>query len=264
MSARFDAAALARDIVVRHREPGYVRFQLPAPLCAGVPAQAIVAALHQLPGVWRVRLHERDGKLAVSYDAFTCPLASVARALLAAVRDGAAVVAAASTDASATQTPGAAAMAAARGLLDRFGLAPRREPAPTGDAVARGNAIVPAAANERLSAVRGWWQKQSSALRDKTLEWRAQGRLVAQLVKAQSAAQPLLRNAFSERALVNFFNDVVAFYLIKSHWNQITGRWMKSPWVHRNEWFAAFYLIFLLVRYRKRISQPALPAPTER
>ena len=63
--------------------------------------------------------------------------------------------------------------------------------------------------------------------------------------------QPVLASALTEKAIINFFNDMVAFYLIKAHWDLITKRWLKEPLAHSSAWMTTFYLIFLLVRYRK-------------
>ena len=63
--------------------------------------------------------------------------------------------------------------------------------------------------------------------------------------------QPVLESALTEKAIVNFFNDIVAFYLIKTHWELITRRWLQNPVLHRNAWLTTFYLVYLLVRYRK-------------
>lgn len=67
----------------------------------------------------------------------------------------------------------------------------------------------------------------------------------------QARFQPLLESALTEKAIVNFFNDIVAFYLIKTHWDLITKRWLQNPIAHSNAWLTVFYLVFLLVRYRK-------------
>ncbi|MGB5206723.1 MAG: hypothetical protein WBN76_03320, partial [Azonexus sp.] len=69
-----------------------------------------------------------------------------------------------------------------------------------------------------------------------------------------------------EKAVINFANDIVAFYLIRVHWNLITQHWIKAPLQHGNAWLTVFYLTFLLVRYRKSaVPAPAkaLPAPVE-
>jgi hypothetical protein len=65
----------------------------------------------------------------------------------------------------------------------------------------------------------------------------------------------LWRGALSEQAALNFLNDILAFYLIKVHWDLITRRWLRQPLQHANAWLAVFYLIFLLIRFRKRISK---------
>ena len=67
----------------------------------------------------------------------------------------------------------------------------------------------------------------------------------------QARFQPLVESALTEKAIVNFFNDIVAFYLIKTHWDLITKRWLQNPIAYSNAWLTVFYLVFLLVRYRK-------------
>jgi hypothetical protein len=67
----------------------------------------------------------------------------------------------------------------------------------------------------------------------------------------QARVQPVLASALTERAIINFFNDIVAFYLIRVHWDLITKRWLKTPLAYSDVWLTTFYLVFLLVRYRK-------------
>lgn len=54
-----------------------------------------------------------------------------------------------------------------------------------------------------------------------------------------------------EKAIIDFLNDILVLYLIKTHWTRITQQWLVKPFVHRYEWMAMFYLFFLLVRSRK-------------
>lgn len=63
--------------------------------------------------------------------------------------------------------------------------------------------------------------------------------------------RPLVASATTEKAITNFTNDIVAFYLIKTHWDLITRLWIKNPVKYGNAWLTVFYLVFLLVRYRK-------------
>jgi hypothetical protein len=67
----------------------------------------------------------------------------------------------------------------------------------------------------------------------------------------QARLQPVLKSALTEKAAINFLNDILMFYLIKVHWDLITKRWMKDPVGHADAWLTTFYLVFLLVRYRK-------------
>jgi hypothetical protein len=62
---------------------------------------------------------------------------------------------------------------------------------------------------------------------------------------------PMVESALTEKAVTNFFNDIVAFYLIRTHWDLITKYWLKDPVKYGNAWLTVFYLVFLLVRYRK-------------
>jgi hypothetical protein len=67
----------------------------------------------------------------------------------------------------------------------------------------------------------------------------------------KSRLEPVMKGALTEKASINFINDVLMFYLIKVHWDLITKRWMKEPLKHADAWLTTFYLIFLLIRYRK-------------
>jgi hypothetical protein len=69
----------------------------------------------------------------------------------------------------------------------------------------------------------------------------------------QARLQPILKGALTEKASINFLNDVLMFYLVKVHWDLITKRWMKDPLRHADAWLTTFYLVFLLVRYRKSV-----------
>lgn len=71
------------------------------------------------------------------------------------------------------------------------------------------------------------------------------------LAAAPERFQPMIDSALTEKAVTNFFNDIVAFYLIRTHWDLITRLWLKNPAKYGNAWLTVFYLVFLLVRYRK-------------
>jgi hypothetical protein len=55
-----------------------------------------------------------------------------------------------------------------------------------------------------------------------------------------------------EKAIIDFFNDILVLFLVKLHWTNITQHWLVKPFKHRYEWMALFYMFFLLVRSRKQ------------
>jgi hypothetical protein len=208
-----NADDLARRIVVRHREAGYLRLELPDEVCHPTAAIAMDAVLHRVAGVYRVTFYAAQRRLVVSYDAHVCTAADVARALkgcLHALPEGEA------------------------GSVPALAAAP---------AVAR---VTPALQDAARQARRAFGQLRSriEALRQPKAP---PGSLQAKL-------QPMLANALTEKAIINFLNDLVAFYLVKVHWELISQRWLKNPVKHADAWLTVFYLMFLLVRYRKAIA----------
>jgi hypothetical protein len=77
-------------------------------------------------------------------------------------------------------------------------------------------------------------------------------KLLSRFAAVQIQGKPVLQGILSEKAMINFFNDIVVFYLIKVHWELITQKWLKQPLKNLNAWVTTFYLVFLLVRYRKQ------------
>ena len=216
-----NADDLARRIVVRHREAGYLRLELPAEICHPTAAIAIDAILRHVAGVYRVTFYAAQRRLVVSFDAHVCTAADVARALkgcLHALPEG---------------ESGDAPIAAAPALA-------------AAPVVAR---VTPALQDAARQARRAFGQLRSriEALRQPKAP---PGSLQAKL-------QPMLANALTEKAIINFLNDLVAFYLVKVHWELISQRWLKNPVKHADAWLTIFYLMFLLVRYRKAIAAEA-------
>lgn len=200
-----DAASLARRIVVRHKEEGHLRLDLPAELTGPAARAHVEAGLRQRSGVYRVSF-EPQGRLSIRFEPMQCTLQTVARDL--------------------------------RGLLDNM-------PA---------ESIVPAPLREPLTKARETVERSVRKVRI-----RMQGLLGglrrpgAPAGSLQARLQPVLQNALTEQAAINFLNDVLMFYLIRVHWDLITKRWMKNPVAYADAWLAIFYLVFLLVRYRKSL-----------
>ncbi len=73
--------SLTRQIVVRYRAEGHVRFALPNALRQPQPAKQLEEALQKVQGVYRVGLSIRQGKLSIRYTEGVADITSVARAL---------------------------------------------------------------------------------------------------------------------------------------------------------------------------------------
>ena len=192
-------AELARQILVRHRAPGFLRLEVPAALCAPAAVARIESGLRAVAGVQSAAVDVAWRRISVRFDEAQVAAPQVARSLF--------------------------------GLLDGLPLAPPPAPEP----VAVVEPAAPAAG--LLAGVVG-------PLRE----------ALAKALPSDGPAgklQPVLTSALSEKAITNFLNDLTAFYLVKVHWDLITKRWLKTPLAYSNAWMTTFYLVFLLIRYRK-------------
>lgn len=194
-------AQLAERIVVCHREPGYLRLELPAELCTTDLAADLEAGMKTLTGIASAALDIGWQRISIRYDAARLTTAQVARQLFDVLD--------ALPSEPVTAKAGAAATACGWELSD--GIQPLLDKIKT--------LIIPAAPAPEGSL--------------------------------QARFQPMVESALTEKAITNFFNDIVAFYLIKVHWELITKRWLQNPVANSNAWLTTFYLVFLLVRYRK-------------
>ncbi len=206
-------SSLLRQVVLRHRADGYLRFDLPSSLCFGEAAAVIQRRLDALTGVYRVSFHPAYGKLAVRFHPAVCDQRRVALALSQAV--------------SALETSGvlpACEHCATREL----------ESAPASGLKARVLGLAP---------VR--WA------RDKAREVRQTSAALRQLSMARFKKVPAVLED-PGKAMHEFVTDVLVLYLIKVHWDRITGEWLRAPIRFRYEWLAVFYLTYLMVRARRR------------
>ncbi len=194
-------AQLAERIVVCHREPGYLRLELPAELCTTDLAADLEAGMKTLTGIASAALDIGWQRISIRYDAARLTTAQVARQLFDVLD--------ALPSEPVTAKAGTAAMASGWELSD--GIQPLLDKIKT--------LIIPAAPAPEGSL--------------------------------QARFQHMVESALTEKAITNFFNDIVAFYLIEVHWELITKRWLQNPVANSNAWLTTFYLVFLLVRYRK-------------
>lgn len=204
--------ALWRAVAVRHRAPGHLRFDLPASLVTPSAAATIEAGLRRVEGVYRVTVFAGMGKLSVRWSEPVCGQADVVRALAVAV----AAVADEVGEPPVANSPAVPALAPAKpGLLAR---------------------------------IKG--SKAVLRLRERYDEMKTRVDAVNHLIALKTGrASPLPFDA--KEWAIHFINDLVAFYLIRVHWERITRQWLPSPWTYRYQWMAVIYLTFLLVRHRK-------------
>lgn len=210
MNDAFSPDVLARQIVVRHRGVGHVRFELPVALAEEPNASAIENGLRNLPGVYRVNYYRSLNKLSVFYHPHACELRDVARCLYGSL--------------DAVAAPGASAQGS---LLQRL----------------------------RSARPLAWIKARIGQAKARVEEWKFKARLMSQVISYHPQLNPMLKSMLSERAILNFSNDLVTFYLIKVHWDLITQKWIKQPFKYRNAWLTTFYLVFLLVRSRKQAAK---------
>lgn len=76
---------LWQEVVVRHRGPGHVRFDLPAALLTADAVAALESGLRRIDGVYRVFLFPGQGKLSIRWAEEVCSVADIARVLAALV-----------------------------------------------------------------------------------------------------------------------------------------------------------------------------------
>ncbi len=77
---------IAKEVVLRHREPGYLRFDIPEALCAEYAAEELSRELVALDGVYRVSLNPSAGKLTLRFHDAYCSFETLIRTLLRLVR----------------------------------------------------------------------------------------------------------------------------------------------------------------------------------
>ena len=191
------AAQLAQRVIVLHREPGYLRLELPAELCVPAASAAIEQGMSGLAGISIAAVDQGWRRISIRFDQTVCSTAQVARHLF--------------------------------GLLDTLPAATDEEPE---------SSVIESSSNSLQPML-----DKFKAMLTPAVE--------APAGSLQAKVQPIIASALTEKAIINFFNDLVAFYLIKAHWDLITKRWLQQPLAHSNAWMTTFYLIFLLVRYRK-------------
>ena len=73
--------AIEKQIVLRYRSEGHLRFQLPEALCEPELAHGLAASLRAMEGIYRVDLDAAQRKLSIRFLATVCDFAAVIRRL---------------------------------------------------------------------------------------------------------------------------------------------------------------------------------------
>ncbi|CAA7612525.1 hypothetical protein [Magnetospirillum sp. SS-4] len=204
--------ALWQAMRVRHRSAGHVRFDLPEALRTDEASWAFRTELARVEGVYRVHVFTGAGKLSIRFMEDVCPLPTLVAALSGLV---------------ASLAEGGQAPAPVPG---------GREDGPAGQPP-------------------GWLARLKEAapvraVRQRYDDLRAKAEVLGKIV-AIKTGKPIPAGNDLQEWMIHFLNDLVAFYLIRQHWDRIIGQWLPRPWTYRYQWLSVLYLTFLLVRYRK-------------
>ena len=203
--------SIQKQCVLRHRAEGHVRFQLPAALCHRDISENVAAKIKAIDGVYRVNFYARQGKVSIRFQETVCDFTQLVKQLFELFGE--------------LETSGA--------------LIVQTEKKPS--LVGKLSAKVSEKADK--FAVTRWFKTKTIEAKE-TLQ-------AAKIVTKLAMKKPngLLKDP--EKAIIDFLNDILVLFLIRSHWEHITKLWLISPFKYRYEWLATFYMFFLLIRSRK-------------
>ncbi|MCF6252235.1 MAG: hypothetical protein L3J75_13355 [Methylococcaceae bacterium] len=203
--------SIQKEFIVRYRAEGHVRFEIPELLCDEVLAKLISARVLEIEGVYKVDLFRKQKKLSIRYQEVFCEFEQLAKQLFQLISE-----------------------------LDQQGL------------------LVAKVVNEVNSHQRKIWNLKPTIKNWKASRWATEkysdAKETVQAAKVITKLGLKKPNALikdPEKAIIDFFNDVLVLYLIRLHWTRITQEWIPKPWTFRYQWTAVFYLFYLLMRSRK-------------
>ncbi len=200
--------SIQKQITLRYRSDGHLRFQLPDALCLKPIADIITAKVLEIEGVYRVSLFRGQKKISIRFNEAACDSASLVKQFSGLIDD-----------------------------LDRhYDLSserPAEQPSKT------------QVVKQRVAETK-WlkWIKTQYSDAKETVQ-------AAKTLTKLGLKKPKALVKDPEKAIIDFFNDVLVLYLIRIHWTRITQEWIPHPWVHRYHWSAVFYLFYLLMRSRR-------------
>ncbi|MGZ8227442.1 MAG: hypothetical protein ACXWT3_12530 [Methylococcaceae bacterium] len=79
--------AIQKQFVLRYREEGHLRFEIPVQFCDATIAKALTDAISNLDGIYRVRVYASQKKLSIRYQESVYDLKALAKLLFQIVGD---------------------------------------------------------------------------------------------------------------------------------------------------------------------------------
>jgi hypothetical protein len=204
--------SIQKEFVLRYQIEGHVRFQIPAQICKATIAKIIEDGILAIEGVYCVNLYRRQQKLSIRFQESVCNFKSLARQLYQLLAD-----------------------------LEKAGAFKQETVVQTGQ-FASWQEKTKARFNG-FKATR--WVKQKFSDAKETVQ-------AAKIITKLGMKNPKAFANDPEKAMVDFFNDILVLFLIKLHWTHITQQWLLKPLKYRYEWMALFYMFYLLVRSRRK------------
>ncbi len=204
--------SIQSEFVLRYRIEGHIRFQIPAQICEATIAKAIEDGILAIEGVYRVNLYRRQQKLSIRFQESVCDFKSLARQLYQLLAD-----------------------------LEKAGAFKQEAVVQTGH-----NATWQEKTKARFNGFKATrWAKEKYSDAKETVQ-------AAKIITKLGMKKPKAFVNDPEKAMIDFFNDILVLFLIKLHWTNITQQWLLKPLKYRYEWMALFYMFYLLVRSRRK------------
>ncbi len=202
---------IQQQFVLRYRATGHVRFQVPESVCRATIAKLLEQELAALEGVTRVTLFTKLHKLSIRYDESIISLTFLAKQLFNFLE-----------------------IIEKKGLLEDNSVP-----------------ILPFRVRWRhklnhkfTSAKATRWLKSKYTDAQETVQ-------AAKIVTKLGLKKPRAFIKNPEQAIIDFLNEVLVLYLLKTHWRRVTQEWIPNPFKYRYEWLVLSYLFFLLIRSRR-------------
>ena len=197
------------SIILRHREPGYLRFSLPAEWITPKHAESLKTALTSEEGIYSVRIYLAQGKIAIRYLDVVLEESRVLRLLSSILK---------------------------RVFLPKKGTSGLPSKSLTSPTLSSG---LPARAQD-VPSLSAWIRDKITELKETIHAIQIIGTRALKSMGASFSMRP--------RWAREFMNDLLMLFLIKLHWEHLVYEWLPRPWAHRYEWAATFYLIYLSVQ----------------